>query len=207
MKILICVLAAGAAMAQVPASKGVNFYSVEREVELGKAEAARLEAEVSVVHDATVDSYLQSIGRSLRPADAAFEYRFVTYKGPKLENTGDIRVVPGGTMFIPLQSLADATTDVSVMTKVAHAIAHIEFRHATRMDTRRQIASYAQLPAVFMNGQTTLSREDIDELATHAMTKQFEKQAEQAAMVYLNGRQENEAGFEAARTAARAALE
>lgn len=129
MKLLVCMLAASSAFAQTPAARGVNFYTIEREIALGKAESARLEAEVSVVHNATVDAYLERLGRELRPADSAFEYRFVTYIGPRLKDTEEIVVVPGGTMFIPLQALGGATTDASVATKIAHAVAHVEFRH------------------------------------------------------------------------------
>ena len=209
MKLLVCMLATVSAFAQMPTSKGVNFYSVEREIALGKVAAETLKARVSVVHDAVVDSYLESLGRELKPTDSVFEYRFVTYKGKQLDGVDEIRVLPGGTMFISLQTLVDATTDTSIATKVAHAIAHIELRHATRMDTRIQIVGNAPTSpvAIFVNDQTVLFGAQADGLPRNATTKAFEKDADKVAAVYVSKRQENTTGFEVARNAAKTALE
>ncbi len=64
-----------------------------------------------------------------------------------------------------------------------------------------QIAAYATVPAVSVNAQS------LAELGANSITRQFEKEADKAAALYLGGRQESPAGFEAAGSAARAALE
>ena len=182
MKLLAGTLVLLSAYGQTPSSKGVNFYSIEREISFGKTVTAALEREVSVTHDSTVDAYLESLGRTLRPPDAIFGYRFVTYKGASLGSGDEAVAIPGGTIFISFQSIADAPTDASIATKIAHAIAHLELRQDIKL--------------IFIGRSRVL-------LGTNA----FEADADKAATTYLTGRQENTAGFEAARNAARATLE
>jgi predicted Zn-dependent protease len=69
-----------AASAQAPSSKGLNFYSIEKEIEIGKQVAANLEKSLPIVHEPRLDAYIARLGANLAEhADQGFAYRFQFY--------------------------------------------------------------------------------------------------------------------------------
>jgi predicted Zn-dependent protease len=133
MRTILLLATASAVLAQ-PRSQDVNFYSIEKEIELGKQLAA--EAQTSL--QAQPDSRLQAIGDKLAAkAGGTFQYHFFVY--PAVNPRTEPIALPGGPVFLA-QSMVSADEAVTAAI-LAHAIAHIALRHYTREMTRREIST------------------------------------------------------------------
>jgi len=138
----------------------VNFYSLEREAQLGRETAAGLERTLPIVHDARLDAYVAQLAANLaRQGDSPFTYTFTVYDDRKpVSATPGVLAMPadafqrapaepvaiaGGTVFVPLSLLAGAPNEAEFAFQLAHAMAHIALRHSTKMATRIGIAQIA----------------------------------------------------------------
>src|SRR5712692_8683843 len=108
--------------------KGVNFYSIEKEIALGKQLAQEVERQAKIVDDPVIAEYVNRVGQNLvRNSDAKVPFT--------------IKVL-------------DADTEAEMAGVMAHEIAHVAARHGTRQATRGQIINYASIPLIFMGGWT-----------------------------------------------------
>lgn len=131
MRLIVLLTVASAGMAQTPA--GVNFYSIEKEIEIGKS----LAAGVQTKQQAKPDARLQAIGDKLAAqTDGTYQYHFFAYA--QVSPTYEPIALLGGPVFVP-QSMIPAD-DAKTAAILAHAIAHIALRHYTRAMTRRDLA-------------------------------------------------------------------
>jgi predicted Zn-dependent protease len=148
-------LAWSVAAQQTPA-KGINFYSLEHEIELGQQVAAGLAASLHVVHDPKLDAYLDKLGASLgKQADPRFRYTFTLFDDREPRPARSIALampadagesdasepvaVAGGAVFVPVALLANAPNEATFAFQLAHAMSHIALRHATRTITREEL--------------------------------------------------------------------
>jgi predicted Zn-dependent protease len=130
-RIILLLTALSAALAQ-PSAKGVNFYSIEKEIELGK----QLAAETQTSLQAQPDSRLQAIGdRLAAKTDGTFQYHFFVYQ--TVNPPAEPIALPGGPVFVA-QSIVSAD-EAETAAILAHAIAHIALRHYTREMTQRDL--------------------------------------------------------------------
>ena len=145
------------AHAQEPSAKGVNFYSLAREAQIGRESAATLMRALPVVHEPKVDAYLANLTAKLvQYADPRFAYSFTVFEDRKplpglpwaaMATPADAFEGPaaepvafaGGPILVPLSLLADAPDEAALAFQLAHAMAHISLRHATRQATREEI--------------------------------------------------------------------
>jgi predicted Zn-dependent protease len=130
MKAILLLAAISAGMAQTP--NGVNFFSLEKEIDLGKNLAAKFQAQ----EQAQPDARIQSIGDKLAAkTGGAFQYTFFVYGqvSPQYEPIA----FPGGPVFVA-QSMVSADDSINAAI-LAHAIAHIALRHYTRQMTQREL--------------------------------------------------------------------
>ena len=187
-------------LGQEPSGKGVNFYSVQREIEYGRQIAAALESTLPIVHEPRLDAYLARLAATLAPlADPRFPYSFTLY-----EDRGQWQPVPvalampadalwgkagepvaiaGGPVFIPMSLLAGAPTEAEFVFQLAHAMAHIGLRQPSRMATRDTLLRLAGAPVSVQGGPVLISVDPslITNAAAALMARQFELQADAAA--------------------------
>src|SRR5579864_7445914 len=132
----------------VPSDKGVNFYSLAREVEIGRAGAEEFARRVTVLRGAEVNEYLDKLGRELSAVAPGqrFSYSFVVFRGdapaPHMAFPGgdapavEAITLPGGPIFIPAVLIGRLDSEPELAALLAHAISHIALRHSTRSATR-----------------------------------------------------------------------
>ena len=131
--------------------KGVNFYSLEREIALGKAYAQEIERQAKIVDDPVISEYVNRVGQNLvRNSDVKIP---VTIKVIDSDEVNAF-ALPGGFFFINTGLLLKAETEAELAGVMAHEIAHIAARHGTRQATRGQIINLASIPLIFMGGWT-----------------------------------------------------
>lgn len=131
--------------------KGVNFYSLEKEIALGKALAQEIERQARILDDPVIAEYVNRVGQNLvRNSDAQVP---VTIKVIDTEEPNAM-ALPGGFFFVNSGLILLAENESELAGVMAHEIAHIAARHGTRQATRGQVVNLATIPLIFMGGWT-----------------------------------------------------
>jgi predicted Zn-dependent protease len=129
--------------------KGVNIYSIEKEIGMGKQYAQQIEREAKLVDDPIVTEYVNRVGQNIvRNSDVKVP---VSIKVIDSEEVNAF-ALPGGFFFVNTGLLLRAETEAELAGVMSHEIAHIAARHGTRQATRGQIANLATIPLIFMGG-------------------------------------------------------
>ncbi len=129
--------------------KGVNFYSIEKEIALGKEMAQEVEREAKLVDDPVITEYVNRLGQNIvRNSDAKVPFTI------KVIDSEDVNAfaLPGGFMFVNTGLILKADNEAELAGVMAHEIAHVAARHGTKQATRGQIINYASIPLIFMGG-------------------------------------------------------
>jgi len=138
-------LFASAAVAQPGA--GVDSYSIEKEVALGRQVAAEFRRNTQALDAPAVLAYVDAIGQRLVAAAGGppFTYTFaLVADDPSAMH--EPAAFPGGFVFVPASLILAAKDEDEFTGMLAHAIAHVASRQGT------QAAANATL--VFMGGWT-----------------------------------------------------
>src|ERR1700692_2559392 len=131
--------------------KGVNFYSIEKEIALGKGLAMDVERQAKIVNDPVIAEYVNRLGQNLaRSSDAKVPFTI------KVIDTEEVNAfaLPGGFFFVNSGLILKADSEAELAGVMAHEIAHVAARHGTRQATRGEIAQLATIPLIFMGGWT-----------------------------------------------------
>ena len=131
--------------------KGINFYSIEKEMALGQQLAIEVEKQAKMVDDAIVGEYVNRLGQNLaRNSDAKMPITF------KIIDSDSVNAftLPGGHVFVNSGLIRVAETEAELAGAMAHEIAHVAARHITRQETRAQIVNLATTPLIFLGGWT-----------------------------------------------------
>ena len=129
--------------------KGVNFYSLEKEIALGKQLATEVQREAKIIDDPVVSEYVNRIGQNLvRNSDAKVPFTI------KVIDSNEVNAfaLPGGFLFVNSGLILKADNEAELAGVMAHEIAHVAARHGTREATRGTIVNYATIPLIFLGG-------------------------------------------------------
>lgn len=128
---------------------GINFYSLEKEIALGKQLAQEVEREAKLVTDPIAAEFVNRLAQNLaRNSDSRVP---VTAKIIDSEQVNAF-ALPGGFLFVNAGLIVKAETEAELAGPIAHEIAHVAARHGTRQVSRGQIANLASIPLIFMGG-------------------------------------------------------
>ncbi len=131
--------------------KGVNFYSLEKEIALGKGLAQEIERQARIIDDPIIAEYVNRVGQNLvRNSDAKVPF---TIKVIDAEEVNAF-ALPGGFFFVNSGLIMKAESEAELAGVMAHEIAHVAARHGTRQATRGQLVNLASIPLIFMGGWT-----------------------------------------------------
>lgn len=129
--------------------KGINFYSLEKEIALGKQMAQEVERQAKIVDDPVIAEYVNRVGQNLvRNSDAKVPFTI------KVVDDDEINAfaLPGGFFFVNTGVLLNADNEAEMAGVMAHEIAHVAARHGTRQASRGELMQYGTLPLIFMGG-------------------------------------------------------
>jgi predicted Zn-dependent protease len=122
-----------------------NWYSMDADIQLGKERALRIEQSMNMVVDPTVTEYVDRISQNLvRRSDAKVPFTIRVVDSDEI----GVFALPGGFLYVTSGLLRAAESEAELVGAIAHGIAHVTARHATRMMTRLQIANIMNLPLV-----------------------------------------------------------
>src|SRR5437879_2665597 len=166
--------------------KGVNFYSIEKEIALGKQLAQEVERQAKLVDDAVVTEYVNRIGQNLaRNSDAKMPFTIKVIDSQEV----NAFALPGGYMFVNSGLVLKADNEAELAGVMAHEIAHVAARHGTREATRGAIVNYATIPLIFMGGWAGYGIRQAANLAIPAgfmkFSRNFEREADELGLQYM----------------------
>jgi len=125
--------------------KGVNFYSLEREIALGKSLAQEVERSSKMIDDPVVTEYVNRVGQNLvRNSDAKVPFTI------KVIDSDEVNAfaLPGGFFYVNSGLILRAQEESELAGVMAHEIAHVAARHGTKNATKGEIMQLATIPAM-----------------------------------------------------------
>jgi len=129
--------------------KGLNWYSIDKEIALGKQMAMAVLRDAQIIDDPMVSEYVNRLGQNLvRNSDSKFPFTIKVIR----DDSVNALSLPGGFFFVNTGLIMTAATEAELAGGMAHEIAHIAARHGTRQATRAQVAQLATIPLIFMGG-------------------------------------------------------
>ena len=129
--------------------KGVNFYSLEKEIALGKQLAQEVERQARIVDDPIIAEYVNRIGQNLvRNSDAKVPFTIKVIDSEEV----NAFALPGGFFFVNTGILLKADNEAEMAGVMAHEIGHVAARHGTRQATKAQLVNYGTIPLIFLGG-------------------------------------------------------
>ena len=129
--------------------KGVNFYSLEKEIGLGKQLAQEVERQAKIIDDPIIAEYVNRVGQNLvRNSDAKVPFTIKVLDSEEV----NAFALPGGFFFVNSGLMLKAESEAELAGVMAHEIAHVAARHGTKQATKGEIANLATIPLIFMGG-------------------------------------------------------
>src|SRR5256714_8744661 len=129
--------------------KGLNFYSIEKEIALGKQMAQEVERQAKIVDDPIIAEFVNRVGQNLvRNSDAKVPFTIKVIDSEEI----NAFALPGGFFFVNTGVLLNADNESEMAGVMAPEIAHVAARHGTRQATRGQLINYASIPLVVLGG-------------------------------------------------------
>jgi len=166
--------------------KGVNFYSLEKEIALGKQLAQEVEHQSKLVNDPIIAEYVNRVGQNLvRNSDAKVPF---TIKVLDAEEVNAF-ALPGGFFFVNSGLILKAGNEAELAGVMAHEIAHVAARHGTKQATRGQIINLASIPLIFVGGLPGYAIQQGAGLAVPlgflSFSRAFEREADFLGLQYM----------------------
>ncbi len=128
---------------------GMDWYSIEKEIRLGKEYAQQIEQSMRMVQDPVVTEYVNRIGQNLvRNSDAKVPFTIKVVD----DDSVNAFALPGGFFYVNSGLILAADEEAELAGVMAHEIAHVAARHATRGATRAELANILSIPLIFVGG-------------------------------------------------------
>lgn len=166
--------------------KVLDWYPIDKEIDLGEREAQEFERSYTVLQDPLASEYIDHVGQKLvLNSDATVPLTF------KIIDSDEINcfALPGGYVYVTSASIVAADNEAELAGVIAVGIAHIAARHGTRMLTAIDIANLMS-PPVISNGGSVMSSYAQVRTIGPAMTflrfsRDFAKEADYLAIQYM----------------------
>ena len=124
--------------------QGVNFYSLQKEIALGKQLADEVERQAKVIKDPTIAEYISRVGQNIvRNSDAKVPFTIKVLDSEEV----NAFALPGGFFFINSGLILKAESEAELAGVMGHEIAHVAARHGTRGATKGQIVNIGLIGA------------------------------------------------------------
>ena len=118
---------------------GVNLFTPEQDIQLGKQNAAQAERQLRMLNDPRVDNYLNNLGKKLAAHAPGYKYPY------QYKCVNDMAInafaLPGGYIYINRGALEAADTEAQLAGVMAHETSHAALRHGTNQATKAQLTA------------------------------------------------------------------
>ena len=163
-----------------------DWYSLEGEIRMGKQYAQEVEATSKLIRDPVITEYVNRIGQNLvRNSDAQVPFTI------KVVDSDEVNAfaLPGGFFYVNSGLILAADEESELAGVMAHEIAHVAARHATRQMTRAQWANIGTIPLIFVGGGIGYAVRSAAGLGLPmgflAFSRSFESEADYLGLQYM----------------------
>ncbi len=158
--------------------RGLDFYSAEKEQLLGKELARQVEENAKLVKDPVITEYVNRIGQNLvRNSDARVPFTIKVIDDDEV----NAFALPGGYFYVDTGLILAADNEAQLAGVMAHEIAHVAARHATKNATRQELFNLASIPLIFVGGPAGYAVRQFMGLAMPLSFLKFSRDAEREA--------------------------
>ena len=115
--------------------RGLNLYSLEKEIALGKELAQEIERQAKIIDDPVIAEYVNRVGQNLvRNSDAKVPFTI------KVIDSDEVNAfaLPGGYVYVHTGLLATVESESELASVLGHEIGHIVARHGLKNFKRAQ---------------------------------------------------------------------
>ncbi len=127
----------------------INFYSLNKEVALGRQLAADVDRQGKFIEDPVVTEFVNRVGQNIAlHSDAKIPFTI------KVLDSDDVNAfaLPGGFLYVNKGAILAADTESELAGVMAHEIGHVAARHGVEQASKATLANYAMIPLIFMTG-------------------------------------------------------
>lgn len=163
-----------------------NWYSLEKQIEMGRGYAQQVESTTKLVTDPVIVEFVNRVGQNLvRNSDAQVPFTI------KVVDTDDINAfaLPGGFFYVDSGLILAADNEAELAGVMSHEIAHVAACHLARENTRGQLMQLASIPLIFVGGGIGYAAQTLAGLAIPMgflrFTRSFESEADFLGVEYL----------------------
>ena len=157
---------------------GLNFYSLEREIAVGQELAKEVEQSSRLITDPEVTAYVNRIGQNLvRNSDSRVPFTIRVIDSCEI----NAFALPGGFFYVDSGLILAADSEAELAAIMAHEIAHVAARHATKNMTKQQIWNMASMPLMFVGGPAGYAIAEIANIAVPMSFLKFSRDSEREA--------------------------
>ena len=123
----------------------MNWFSIEKEIALGKSLAQEVERSSKMIDDPVVTEYVNRVGQNLvRNSDAKVPFTI------KVIDSDEVNAfaLPGGFFYVNSGLILRAQEESELAGVMAHEISHVTARHGTCQATKGELMQLASIPAM-----------------------------------------------------------
>ena len=124
---------------------GVNFFSREKELELGKQLAQEVERSSKMIDDPVASEYLNRLAEDIaKNSDAKFPIN------ARIIDSNEINAftLPGGYQYVNRALILATNSEAELAGVLAYGIAHTALRTGTKQATKGELAQLSSIPAM-----------------------------------------------------------
>jgi predicted Zn-dependent protease len=127
----------------------IDFYSLDKEVALGRQLAAEVDRESKFVTDPIVVEYVNRVGQNIvlhSDVKTPVEIKVID------SNEVNAFALPGGHLYINRGVIETADNEAELAGVIAHETGHVAARHGVEQASKANLINYGSIPLIFLGG-------------------------------------------------------
>jgi len=156
----------------------IQFYSIDREVALGRQLAAETDRASKLVSDPLIAEYVNRVAQNIvlnSDAKVPFTIKVID------SNEVNAFALPGGFLYVNRGVIDAADNEAEMAGVIAHEIAHVAARHGVEQASKGELVNYASIPLIFVGGWGGYIAQQVAGLAIPLGFLKFSRGAEKEA--------------------------
>src|SRR5215475_4752097 len=156
----------------------IDFYSIDKEVALGRQLAAEVDRESKFVTDPIITEYVNRVGQNIiLHSDVKVP---VTIKVID-SNEVNAFALPGGHLYVNRAVIETADNEAELAGVIAHETGHVAARHGVEQASKGSLINYGTIPLIFLGGWGGFAIRKAAGLAVPLTFLKFSRGAEEEA--------------------------
>ncbi len=156
----------------------IDFYSLDKEVALGRQLAAEVDRESKFITDPLVTEYVNRVGQNI-----ILHSDVRTPVSIKVIDSNDVNAfaLPGGHLYINRGVIETADNEAELAGVIAHETGHVAARHGVEQASKGNLINYGTIPLIFLGGIGGFAIRQAAGLAVPLTFLKFSRGAEEEA--------------------------